>query len=332
MSKLPLQLTTAQILAMRPAIERPVPSLRPIELLHEWEACDKSGGVASVLTVLLRGSECSFRCLMCDLWQSTHPEPTPRGNIPAQIRFALRQAAAPLPSAGGVDGHSNASCIKLYNASNFFAPVNVPTEDLAEIAELVKSYDRVVVENHPCLVGDRIRSFADRISGRLEIAMGLETVEPQVLKSLNKQMTVEDVQRATEWLHKNNIDVRLFVLLQPPGLSESAAMHWCLASIEAARGWGVRHVSVIPVRGGNGAIDYLQNLGHFEPPTAACFEHVIEQSVSRSTMIVTADLWDWGRLGGLCTECVDARRKRMERINLTQAMAAPIDCPCQSRL
>ena len=38
------------------------------------------------------------------------------------------------------------------------------------------------------------------INGRLEIAMGLETVHPEVLRRLNKRMTLDDFERATTFL------------------------------------------------------------------------------------------------------------------------------------
>ncbi len=314
-------LSTEQILSLRPLIKRPQPSLLPVDVLQELEAADVCGGVAYVTTVLLRGSECSFRCTMCDLWKSTHLGATPVGNVPAQIRAAL---AIPRHS----ENTHGSPWIKLYNASNFFAPYNVPTADLPAIADLVQDFDRVIVENHPLLLSTNLADFAARLNGRLEIAMGLETVEPTALRNLNKQITVNDVHRATEKLTSQGVDVRLFVLLRPPGLSESAGIEWCLASIEAARSWGARHVSVIPVRGGNGAMEQLQADGHFEPPLASSLERVLEESVAKSSMVITADLWDWQRLKGLCALCSQPRFQRLQRMNLTQTSTKAIACEC----
>jgi archaeosine synthase beta-subunit len=314
-------LSTDQILALRSAVDRPRPGLDPIEILHEVEAADCHGNLANVTTVLLLGSECKFRCTMCDLWKSTHIGPTPVGNLPAQIQKAI---ASPIRHAQ----QHTPQWIKLYNASNFFAPYNVPTEDLPRIASLVEDYDRVVVENHPLISSDQILEFAGRLNGKLEVAMGLETVEPTALRNLNKQLNVEDVRRATERLVNSEIDVRLFVLLRPPGLSESAGIEWCLASLEAARSWGVRHVSIIPVRGGNGAMEFLQSNGNFEPPLASSLEHVLDESLQKSAMVVAADLWDWQRLRGLCDACCQTRYQRLLQMNLNQTTAPKIPCEC----
>jgi radical SAM enzyme (TIGR01210 family) len=258
---------------------------------------------------------------MCDLWKSTHLGPTPVGNLPAQIRTALTIPNNRFES-------SAPRWIKLYNASNFFAPYNVPTEDLPAIAELVQEFDRVIVENHPLVTSSKIAGFANLLTGRLEVAMGLETVEPTALRNLNKRMTVDDVRRTTEQLTSEGIDVRLFVLLRPPGLSEAAGVEWCLASIDAARRWGARHVSVIPVRGGNGAMEQLQADGHFQPPIASSLERVLDESVAKSSMVIAADLWDWPRLRGLCAGCSQPRYERVQRMNLAQRPEGPISCDC----
>ena len=92
-------------------------------------------------TLFLTNRECPFRCLMCDLWKHTLEETVPVGAIPAQIDFALER----LPPA---------KHIKLYNSGNFFDPQAIPREDYAEIARRVRSFDTLIVENHPRLCGD----------------------------------------------------------------------------------------------------------------------------------------------------------------------------------
>ena len=100
------------------------------------------GMPVSVATILLTNRECTFRCTMCDLWKNTLDAPTPKGAIPAQIRWALGR----LPAARRV---------KLYNAGSFFDRAAIPAEDHAAIADLVRGFERVVVECHPALVGGR---------------------------------------------------------------------------------------------------------------------------------------------------------------------------------
>ncbi|MER3416187.1 MAG: radical SAM protein [Gemmataceae bacterium] len=213
-------------------------------------------------TVLLTSRECPFRCLMCDLWQYTTDAPTPEGAIPEQIRRAL----------GRLDP---ASQIKLYNAGNFFDARAIPHADWPAIADLTQSFATVIVENHPRLVNDACRRFARLLSGQLEIALGLETVHPQVLARLNKRMTLDDFCRACDRLRAWGIVVRAFILLCPPFLDEQAGWEWTCRSIEFAFAQGVDCCVLIPTRAGNGIMEVLARTGHYRPPSLAALEEAL---------------------------------------------------------
>lgn len=309
-------MSSHEIVRHRPLLRRPLLGDLPLAVLREQEAADRTGTVVDVQTLFLRGSECRFRCLMCDLWQYTHQEPTAAGAITAQIRSTLAQVSLP-------------QWIKLYNASNFFDPLNIPRAELPAIGHLLSGIERVIVENHPrVLPKDAITSFREGLTGALEVAIGLETVEPVVLERLNKQMTLDDFARAVEWYSKAKIDTRAFVLLRPPWLDEQSGIDWCLRSVKFAFACGVRHVSIIPVRGGNGMLEHLASQGEFEPPLARSLESVFETAlVTCGASVITVDLWDWRKMRGHCGACEALRLERLTRMNLLQRILPRVECP-----
>ena len=144
-----------------------VDPLRPWTFFLEDER-SASGEIVPVATIFLTNRECPWRCLMCDLWRNTLPGDTPAGAIPAQIDYALQRMAP-------------AREVKLYNSGSFFDRRAIPPEDYDAIADRVRAFERVIVECHPALVGDDCFRFGERLTGRLEVAMGLETVHPQIL-------------------------------------------------------------------------------------------------------------------------------------------------------
>ncbi|QDV23771.1 radical SAM protein [Aureliella helgolandensis] len=318
MQSLP-QLDRRSIESLRPSVLRPAAGATPLDAVWEREAADKLGKQVDVQTIFLRGSECQFRCLMCDLWKFTHEQATPTGVLPAQIDTAMAQLQADMQGTP-----TSEQWVKLYNASNFFSTFNVPQDDLPRIAEQVAPFHRVVVENHPRLIGRPVAEFAQQINGQLEVAMGLETIHPEVLPALNKQMTTADFQRACQWLLSHQIDIRTFILLRPPGLSEEEGVQWCSRSIDFANEAGVRHISVIPVRGGNGALEMLQQRGMFTPPTARSLELVMQRHVANSQAILTVDLWDWDKLSGHCPACSPLRREALYQANLSQSFSSKL--------
>lgn len=336
-------LSSSEIVALRPAVDRPAPSPELLGSSVELEFAGRANPLskrlqdvqlANVLTLFLRGSECAFRCVMCDLWKWTHSEATRSGQISEQVEAGVQAYRNSHPAASSTfdttitEPNGSENWIKLYNASNFFASRNVPTEDLQSIAESVSDFQRVIVENHPKVLNEAICSFRDALNGRLEIAMGLETIHPEVLPRLNKSMDLKDFAHACEWLHNRDVDVRAFVLLRPPGLSEQEGVDWCLRSVDFASELGIRHISIIPVRSGNGAIEHLAARGHFTAPQASSLETVLVESLQLERSVVTVDLWDWDDMLGHCDQCRQKRKLRLQNANLYQVMPKQSDLTC----
>jgi hypothetical protein len=325
MQPLPLAAPDRRAIRVARGAKLPVDARRPVAQWDEWEV-ETPGHAVATRVLLLVGAECRFSCTMCDLWKHTLDRPTRSGDLPEQIRFGL---SAPWNIATGTDT-SHQRWIKLYNSSNFFDAYNVPTDDLAQIASLVGSFERVIVENHPRLLSDDIRHFRNSLAGRLEVAMGLETIHPQLLAWLNKKMTATDFAHACQTLTSMDIDLRSFVLLGLPGLSHAESIHWCLESLRFAKSNRVRHCSVIPMRAKDGILLRLEKEGHFSNIDAFMLEKVMERALQEGIRIVTADLWDWEKLAGHCDVCRRARRERLEAMNLQQQVVERphFDCQC----
>jgi radical SAM enzyme (TIGR01210 family) len=217
------------------------------------------------------------------------------------------------------------SAIKLYNSGNFFDNRAVPRNDWPEIVELVAGFKSVIVENHPRLCKQNCLEFKNLLSGRLEIAMGLETVHPQVLRWLNKQMSLEDFQEATQRLIVDDINVRAFVLLRPPFLTEQEGVYWATKTMEYAFDCGVECCSLVPVRGGNGALDQLQKRGDFTPPNLKSMESALAAGLGMNRGRVFMDLWDVERFV-TCADCSSVRQNRILQMNQTQTVIQGDEC------
>jgi len=299
----------AFVLGLRPP-RNAVDPFRPNGFFVEEEP-RPGGGTDRVATVLLTNHECPWRCLMCDLWKNTLEAPTPRGAIPAQMRFALEK----LPSA---------NVLKLYNAGSFFDRASIPKEDYGEIASLARGFERVIVECHPALVGESNLRFRDLLGGpQLEVAIGLETANEEILRRLNKEMTVAQFQAAASFLLRNQISLRVFALVGLPFLRNEEWPEATRASIDVSFRAGAAIVSLIPMRLGNGALEELHRNGDFEPPTLRDLEKALEDFLegeegrAPAAGIVLADLWDADKLAAPPC-CAAARVERLRKMNIIQ--------------
>lgn len=272
------------------------------------------GETERALTVFLTGSECPFTCSFCDLWRFTINDPTPRGALTTQLKNVLSALEGPLPER-----------LKLYNASNFFDKQAVPVEDLPEIAALARGFSAVTVESHASMIGDRTLAFAKQIRGRLEVAMGLETIHPVASRHINKRLDIERFDSASRFLRENGIDTRVFVLLGAPYVLGQESVPWTVRTVEYALDRGASVVSIIPVRGGNGEIERLQNQGHFSAPSLSDLEDALDKCLGFDDAVVTADLWDIERLSA-CKRCQPRRIERLKRANLSGQAEARVEC------
>lgn len=274
--------------------------------------CGAGGEVERVATIFLTNRECPFRCTMCDLWRNTLTESVPVGAIPEQINFALNRLGP-------------ASSVKLYNSGSFFDPRAIPPEDYEAIAARVRGFDRVIVECHPGFVGKRCVAFRDLLEQRLEVAMGLETVHPEVLEKLNKRMTLGQFGAAASFLRHHGIDLRVFILVQPPFVRKEESLHWAKRSLDFAFDCGATAVTLIPTRGGNGAIEALAKVGRFVSPELETLEDAAKYGLGLRRGRVFTDLWELNR-GGECQGCFETRVQRLRNLNLQQTFAPAVDC------
>jgi len=277
-----------------------------------------SGKIEDTGIIFLTNRECPFHCLMCDLWKNTTDETAASGAIPHQVAWALEQ----MP---------DVKHLKLYNSGSFFDTKAIPENDYNEIANLLRHLDTVIVESNPVFLDKRCLQFRDMIEPDLHVAIGLETVQPGGLKKLNKKMSPEDFSKAVDFLCRNGILTRAFIILRPPFVSEADGIYWAERSIDYAFAAGVECCTIIPVRAGNGAMDYLLEKGEFSLPHISSLEKVLEYGINLKSGRVFADTWDLGLFSD-CKECVDERTYRINQMNLNQEILSPVQCFCGNEI
>jgi uncharacterized Fe-S cluster-containing MiaB family protein len=138
-------------------------------------------------------------------------------------------------------------------------------------------------------------------------------------------MTIASFERAARFLEREAMALRVFLMLRPPFATEREGVDWARRSIDFAAARGATVCSVIPARGGNGAMEALGDA--FEPPRLRSLERVIEYGVSRARGRggrVFADLWEVERF--FDCRCSAERAARLDAMNREQRIPAPVAC------
>jgi radical SAM enzyme (TIGR01210 family) len=308
------------VLARRPSRPDHDPWRHQGVLLEEERS--ERGDVVRSATIFLTGRECPWRCVMCDLWKHTLAVDTPRGALARQIDGARGEMGAPLPSQ-----------VKLYNAGSFFDPRAVPEDDYGDLADAVGGFGRVIVESHPRLVGPRLRRWRDALARAagdglvpaVEVAMGLETAHPAALHRMHKRFTIDDFARAAERIRLEDATLRVFLLVGVPFVRRDEQLEWLQRSVACAFACGASVISLIPTRGGNGALEALAGEGWFQPVTIEDLESAFDAVLPGSRGRVFVDTWDL-HLFSRCTACIERRRQRLTAMNLTQRELPRVAC------
>ncbi|HMJ89510.1 MAG TPA: hypothetical protein VK530_06820, partial [Candidatus Acidoferrum sp.] len=266
-------------------------------------------------------------CVYCDLWKNALDTTVPIGAIPAQIDFALDELRR------GNTRAASLKQLKLYNAGSFFDRAAIPPQDFPAVAERGRGFERVIVECHPALVGDSAVRFRDLLQAAeggstLEVAMGLEIADDEILSRMNKRMTLAMFARSARFLQTHDIAVRAFVMIKPPFVrDEDEAIEFATRSARFAFDCGATAVSLIPARFGTEELSALAARGEFSPPTLATIEAALAASMSLKEGRVFVDLWNL-ELFSTCNCCFEARRERLIAINQGQALVPPVHCHC----
>jgi radical SAM enzyme (TIGR01210 family) len=273
---------------------------RPIAFWMEKESL-YSGRPETVGTIIINNRECPYSCLMCGYWRDTTDGTPAEGQVAGQVRRALGR----LP---------------------FFDEEAIPPSDVEAIAEMVSGIDLVVVECHPARVGPEVVRFRDSLKGRLEVAMGLEVADPQVLAVLNKKMSLGLFRRAVAYLRAREILVKAFILVKPPFLDEGRALEMGKRTVDFAREVGVDTVALIPTVSTPGIMERMEADRFFGPPHPRTLHEVARHALRPGGLRVIVEIGDLDGLPG-CMRCRSRMAETLREVNLRQEIRE-VPCGC----
>ena len=175
------------------------------------------GRLEDALVIIMRTGGCRWAktsgCLMCGYSRDTYDGKITTADLTAQYNRAMEK-------------YSGQKIVKIFNSGSFLDENEIPPEVRdAILKDLDEKAARIVIESRAEFITDDVLDKLGEITGKLEVALGLETASDEINKScVNKGATFDDYKQAAGMIHRHGYRVRSYVLLKPPFLTESDAI------------------------------------------------------------------------------------------------------------
>ena len=313
---------------------RPTPADRPtadryVNLWREPESLDGRRVDAFVLILRTRGCYwADFKgCSMCGYARDTLGRSATPDELATQLATALR-------------AYRDEPYVKIYTSGSFLDDREV---DPASRVRIVQAFsgraERLLFETLPeFATPETLIPLRDAFAGKLEVALGLESTQPEILlKFVHKNAPPSEYLAAGDRVRSLGIRAKAYLLLKPPYLTEREAIEDVVRSIGVAQEhFDTISVNPVHIQGGT-VVEWLFRRGRYRPPTLWSLAEVIDrgQAIRGSARLVT-----FPTAGGLprgphnCGRCDRAVLAALEEASLTQEFTplAGLQCDCRDRL
>jgi hypothetical protein len=209
--------------------------------LKWWRERDYLDGEVTAGVIILPTSGCAWGatggCSMCGYVYDS---------APTSQEELLRDFREGLKSVGEVD------YLKIFNSGSFFDIRELERETYAEIfSEINKKpgIKQVQVEARPEYLDSlSLLEVVEALNPILEVGIGLESARDYVRENcINKGFTLEDFKKVTRACREVGIEVKAYLLVKPPFITEKEAIEDAVRSAFLALRYGASRVSLNPV-------------------------------------------------------------------------------------
>lgn len=284
------------------------------------------GETVDAFVCIMQTSGCRWSrrsgCTMCGYYADSIP-----GVEETQLQEQLEMAAA---------RYQGEPVVKIFTSGSFFDEREVPGEVQRRVLQtFYEQADKVVVETRPSYVPG-LDDVADVVppGKSLSVAMGLESANDRVLEyAVNKGFTFADWEQAAEHVRGAGFEVKTYVLLKPPFLTEEESIQDAVATVDAAA--ELSHaMSLNPVAiHGNTLVEYLWKRGLYRPPWLWSVAETLKQASQRFSGQLTCDVVAGGKQRGAhnCGDCDAAVLEAIAEFTLQGKRDAfqAVSCNCR---
>ena len=284
------------------------------------------------MKVILMSNGCSIpTCTMCPFTNENNYNNKEQSN-----NNLIEQVRSVLSPQGQI---SKCQQVALYNDGSFFSPQEIPNPILLEIGKLVSQsgIEVLTVESLPQFITkERLLPFLEVLGNvKLEVGIGLQSSNDIIREyCVNTSFSIEEFERSIDLLNSNNVQVKTYLMLKPPFLSEEEGVEDALTSMNYCIMNGLNYVTICPTRVSRNTLAWeLLKSGYYKPPNLWSIVDVLnEQPKNLTTRIACINLkgTDFEAIyPDSCPKCAGSLIEALENFSLSNDLNdLPKRCEC----
>lgn len=310
----------------RPEPAGPEAASRLVNVWREDESLD--GQRTTALVGILRTRGCYWAdikgCSMCGYARDT----LGRSATPAELQSQVERL---------VSLHRGEPYVKIYTSGSFLDDREVDGPSRLALAGAFRGRARrLLFETLPeFATADRLQPVAEAFGGDVEVALGLESTQPEVLaRYIGKGAPPSEYLAAARRVRELGMRAKAYLLLKPPYLTEAEAVEDVVRSVEiAAPEFDCLSVNPVHIQGGT-VVEWLFRRGRYRPPWLWSLVEVLRRGAAvRGSARLVSFPTAGGQPRGVhnCGTCDAEVLRAIEAASLDQEFGAleTLRCGCQ---
>ena len=306
-------------------------SQNPREPVRCWSEKDVlDGKVVDAYVIILRTRGCSWAlssgCTMCGYFNDSMFTAISQEDLLVQFEKAMQS-------------YKGEKIIKLFTSGSFLDGSEIPFVVQHHILSKVASQaEKISIESRPEYITEKtIESIQKNIPIKeFEIGIGLETSNDLVReKAINKGFTFHEYKNVAQLLKKHTINVKTYVLMKPPFLTEKESLYDCIRTTRDSKKY-TDSISLNPTNvQRHTVVEFLWKRNQYRPPWLWSIVEYLQQSKNITDALVKCDLVGGGSMRGPhnCGICDQKVLQAITEFSLTQKkdVFRGFTCDCQEQ-
>jgi archaeosine synthase beta-subunit len=302
---------------------------RPVRCWPEKDVL--AGKIVDAFVIIFRTRGCSWAlnsgCTMCGYFNDSMWEKISDENLLKQFETVMKR-------------YSGEKFVKIFTSGSFLDDTEIKPRVRNEIlGKLVETADKVSVESRPeYITDDKLPDIKNIFQSKtFEIGTGLETANDFVREhAINKGFTFDDYKNAADAMKKNDCELKTYVLVKPPFLTEKESIEDAVGTIEKIKTI-TDVVSLNPTNvQRNTLVDYLWKRKQYRPAWLWSVIEILKRSKKTAGNVrIKCDIAGGGGIRGAhnCRECDSKFLEAISSFSLHQDVKIfdDLDCNCYDK-